>query len=159
MARIYLNERIWRDPETKNYILLDISDEIGEQQAEIVDGVELLPKNEYHITLVPAGKLSDNHEIVEVIIDDIDKFLNNNPDAITFEGLGPERYVCRDGDEMTLIARATITGQDSLRRIIQRHIPGYRPAFPHVTLLKSASSPYGIGINSLEEFGRLCRPL
>lgn len=159
MSREYLSKKIWRDAEGTNYIMLDVTDEIGSQQARTVEGVELLPKDEYHVTLVPAGKLSGDESVVELVIDEVRTFLAHNPDEVVFEELSGERYVCTKGDEMTLIAPAIVLGLDGLRGVVRRHVPDYAPTFPHVTLLKSANSRYGIGVNSVDDLQAYCRKL
>lgn len=50
-------------------------------------------------------------------------------------------------------------GLDDLRQEIKQLIPDYVPLFPHVTLLKSENSQYGIGINSQKDFDNLCQKL
>lgn len=156
--RINITERIWRDPEVKNYVMLDVTEDVGGQEAAVIDGTLLLPKDEYHVTLVAAGKIAgDDPRRTGELLQDLEEYLRANPDAVRFERLGDDRYVCRDGEEMTLIAPAEIVGIEGLRRVVTRHVPDYKPAFPHVTLLKNEQSPYGIGVNSTEDFQALCR--
>ncbi|HMS92901.1 MAG TPA: hypothetical protein PKD28_00800 [Candidatus Saccharibacteria bacterium] len=157
MTRTNITEQIWYDPEVKHYIMLDVTEQIPEQTMQVFDGTELFPKDEYHVSLVAAGKLSEDPATVAGIVDDVRSFLHDNPEAVAFQGLGDERYVCRDGDEMTLIAPARIVALDGLRGVVRRRIPEYEPAFSHVTLLKSASSPYGIGINSDSDLAAYCQ--
>lgn len=159
MSREYLSEKVWRDAEGTNYIMLDVTDEIGDQQARTIDGVELLPKDEYHVTLVPASKFSEDESVVESVVDEVRAFLARNPDEIVFKELLDERYVCTKGDELTLIAPAVVLGLDALRAVVRRHVPDYAPAFPHVTLLKSANSKYGIGVNSMDDLHEYCRKI
>ncbi|MFZ1258597.1 MAG: hypothetical protein WAQ25_03950 [Candidatus Saccharimonas sp.] len=156
MTRVNITENIWYDPEVKNYVMLDVTDAVGAQEARVIDGVDLLPKHEYHVTLVPAGKLGKTALEVAAIINNIESFLKQHPAVMQFQKLGTERYICRKDDEMTLIAPAVITGLDALRAIVRQRVPDYQPAFPHVTLLKSANSPYGIGINSQKDLANYC---
>lgn len=159
MSREYISEKVWRDVEGTNYIMLDVTKEVGVQHTRTIDGIELFPKDEYHVTLLPASKLSDDPDIVESIVGDVRVFFDEHPHRVVFERLGDERYVCTKDEEMTLIAPAIVVGLDSLRQIVQRRMPGYAPAFPHVTLLKSANSQYGIGVNSQQDFAERCRKL
>lgn len=159
MTRINITEKIWYDSEVKSYIMLDVTDEISSQRARVVDNVELLPKDEYHVSLVPASKLSEDASVVQDVVQDVTQFLRENPGVVVFEGLGEERYVCRKDGEVTMIAPAIIIGVESLRQVVRQHIPGYAPAFPHVTLLKSANSPYGIGVNSEDDLQQMCERL
>ena len=153
---IQLAEHIWLSPEKHNYIMLDITSQIPPQPALVVNGVELFPKGEYHISLVAADKVVATSEESQLLVSEITEFLHTNPGAIYFAGLTEERYICRDGDEMTLITSVKVAGIDKLRDIISQYAPGYQPATPHVTLLKNRSSLYGIGIHSEADFIALC---
>lgn len=153
---IQLAEHIWLTPEKHNYIMLDVTGRIPPQFSLVVDGVELFPKEEYHISLVAADKITATPEESQLLVSEIAKFLRANPKGIYFEGLTKERYICRDGDEVTMIAPANIAGLNKLYGIILRYVSDYRPAVPHVTLLKSESSIYGIGIHSEADFRTLC---
>lgn len=156
MTRVNLAENIWHDPEATNYIMLDVTDQIPLQLPQTIDGVELMPKDEYHISLVAAGKLSDNPREVATTIEAVREYLGSIEKLPEFVTLGAERYRCRKGDEVTLIAPAKIIGLDGLREVVKVRYPDYAPPFPHVTLLKSANSPYGIGINSSDDFELYC---
>lgn len=158
MAKTYINEKIWYDPEVSNYVMLDVTEEVGEQQPLEIDDTLLLPKNEYHVTLVAAGKITGKDtEQTARLISDIEGYLHDNPEAVKFGSLGDERFVCRDGEEATLIAPATIIGIEGLRKVVLKRVPDYKPAFTHVTLLKNEESPYGIGVNSQDDFDQLCK--
>lgn len=157
--RSNITKKIWHDPEVKNYIMLDVTDEIPPQQMQTIDNVELLPKDEYHVSLVPASKLSEDASVVQDVVQDVTRLLRENPGVVVFEGLGEERYVCRKNGEVTMIAPAIIIGVESLRQIVRQYVPDYAPAFPHVTLLKSANSPYGIGVNSEDDLQLMCKRL
>lgn len=159
MSRVNLTESIWYDPEVKNYVMLDVTGSVDKQGSQVIGGLELLPKDEYHVTLVPAGKLGKTALETSLILGGIEELLASHPGVIEFQGLGPERYICCKDDETTLIAPALITGLDALRVIVQQNVKDYSPAFPHVTLLKSANSPYGIGIHSAEDLAAYCRKL
>lgn len=156
MERKYFSEHVWYNPEKGHYIMLDITDEIGKQVPQIIEGVELLPKDEYHVSLVPAQKLSEDEAVVRSIVEDVRCLLQANPGAVSWGSLGDERYVCKEDDEVTLVAPAAVVGLSGLREVVRRHVPGFNPAFPHVTLLKSANSPYGIGISSSDDLAAYC---
>lgn len=157
MSRQNITEKIWYDPEVKSYIMLDVTDEIVPPQPLMIDNTKLLPKDEYHCTLVPAGKLSDSPEKVARVINEVTDYLHFSPNAVRFIGLGDNYYFCKDGDEATLVAEAMIVGLVGLRKIVQQTIPDYKPAFPHITLLKNEQSLYGIGIHSAEDLKKLCK--
>ena len=159
MSREYLTQKIWRDAEGTNYIMFDVTEEVGEQQARVVDGVELLPKEEYHVSLVPAGRLSNDVTVVETVINDVRAFVRDNPNMVVFGSLDDERYVCTKGDEKTLIAPANVLGLEGLCAVVRRYVPDYAPVFSHVTLLKSANSRYGIGVNSADDLRMYCRKI
>lgn len=157
MSRQNITEKIWYDPDVKNYIMLDITKDIEQQKPLVIDGVELLPKDEYHCSLVPVGKLSDDPDAVARIVSDIKDYLAFTPDSIRFDGFMDKYFVCKKEDETTLIVEAKILGLGGLRKIVQQTISDYQPTFPHVTLLKSENSPYGIGINSNKDLKTYCR--
>lgn len=154
--RTHLTESVWYDPDVKNYVMLDVTDAITPPTSLMIDDVELLPKDEYHCTLVPVGKLLED-DFARVLLGDISEYLSQN--AVEFDGLTGEYHLCRKQEEVTLIASARIVGLDGLREVVRRHVPDYQPPFPHVTLLKSANSPYGIGVNSDADYDALCRPI
>ena len=59
--------------------------------------------------------------------------------------------------QTTVIGEAALIGLSSLERAMRRGLDTrIRLSQPHVTLLKSANSPYGIGVNSPEELVMLC---
>lgn len=160
MAKEYITEKIWYDLEVKSYVMLDVTEEIGEQKPLKVNGIELLPKEEYHVTLVAAGKIADGDEkLTRNLISDISKYLLSNPESVSFGGLGDERFTCHKDGETTLIAPAVIIGIEGLRKVVTSRIVNYKPAFPHVTLLKSENSLYGIGVNSQDDLEQYCRRL
>ena len=159
MSKEFLTNKVWHDPEGTTYIMLDVTSEIEPPQAITVDGVELLPKDEYHVTLVPTRKLTDDTALQQAIVESVRAHLQGATEELKFMGVGDERYLCRDGEEATLIAPANIVGLNGVRRVVTNLVPDYEPAFPHVTLLKNAVSKYGIGINSEEDLRRLCRKL
>lgn len=157
MAKQYLSKTIWYDPEENGYIGLDITADIPPQTEQSIDGTRLLPKNEYHCSLVAVRRYVDDTEHEQYIANAVRDFLVTH--ELRFVGLGSERYVCRKEDRMTIIAPVIIESIDEFRNFVQTVIPGYRVPFSHVTLLKSEATEFGIGINSLDELGRYCEKL
>lgn len=157
--RISVGENMWHDTEVKHFLMLDVTDEIPVQHAQVVDGAELVPKEEFHVTLVAAGKIAPSAAQADELIASITRYVQENSHHVTFEGLDGVRYICRDGDEMTLIAPARVSGVEELLEIVREMIPDARPPFLHVTLAKNAASPYGIGVYSMEDLGRYCEEL
>ncbi len=156
MTRQYIAETIWHDPEVKNYFMLDVTNTIPAQIPKSFEGIELLPKDEYHCTLVAPNKITDSLDDQAEIERSVTAYFMANPDAVQFDGLTDRLYVCREDGEMTLVAEARILGLDGLRRCIQSIVPEYKAILPHVTLLKSQNSPYGIGIHSADDLANLC---
>lgn len=139
--------------------MLDVTSDIEPLRPINIGGFELLPKEEYHVTLVPTRKLTSEIAVQREIVESVRAYLQGATGELKFEGIGEDRYLCRDGEEATLIAPAYVSGLDGLRRVVGGIVADYAPAFPHVTLLKNADSKYGIGINSEEDLQRLCRKL
>lgn len=159
MSREYITESIWCDPEGTGYIMLDVTDQIEPPSSTVIDGVELLAKSEFHVSLVPVHKLTEDRALQRDILEDVQTYLEHTARVPEFVGLGDERYLCRDGEEVTVVASADIVGLEGLQRVVRDLLPDYRPAFPHVTLLKNAASKYGIGINSVDDLARFCQKL
>lgn len=154
-----LSHNIWYDADGTYYVVLDVTQQIGTLSLQIINGVELIPKDEYHVSLVPTSRLTDDLAVREVLIADIEELLRQNPDVVQFESLGTERYFCQKDDEATLIATATVTGLERLAVTVRNRFPEYEVPFAHVTLLKSAKSEYGVGINSRAELEEYCLKL
>ena len=160
MARVNITEKIWYDPQVKNYVMLDVTEDIERPKPITLDSqIVLEPKDEYHCTLVAAGKLSSDQDAVRELIADISDYFQSDPNAVQFNGLGPDYYVCHKGDESTLIVSAVIIGLDGLRDIVRKKFPGYGESIPHITLLKSENSQYGIGINSPADLSKYCEKI
>lgn len=154
-----LRDDVWYDTEGTYYVLLDVTQQIDEQQPRVVDGVVLMPKDELHVSIVPTSRLTDDESVRGALIADIRDYLAENPSAVQFENLGPERYFCQKADEATLIAPAVVSGTDGLVQVVRRHFPDFEATFLHVTLLKNAESEYGIGINNPTELKQYCTKL
>lgn len=150
-----ITETIWYDPDVKNYIMLDVTDDIMPLESQYIEGRELFSKAEYHCSLVPAGKLSDDPDVVAQVIQDVTTYLTEVD--VHFKGLVEKYYICEKNAEATLIAPAIIAGVEGLTRVVRRVVPEYVPALLHVTLLKSRTSEYGIGINSAADLNAYCR--
>jgi hypothetical protein len=154
MARQELGSAVWYDDEGSGYVMLDVTDSIPLQSERSIDGQLLMPKDEYHCTLVPVRKIIENSvqekQLVEVIRASLAK------QSVRFSGLGDERYVCKKEDEMTVIAPVSIDGIDTLNRAVQQIAPAFTGVFAHVTLLKNESSAFGIGVTSLESLAARC---
>lgn len=150
-----LGQKVWYDPEGTGYVMLDVTSFIKPLEPMEIDGQKLLPKSEYHCSLLAARKVANDKVSEEQLVGVVKIFLKNK--TISFESLVEnELYVCRKEGQVTVIASATIVGLDELHQEIKQLIPDYAPLFPHVTLLKSENSQYGIGINSQVDFENLC---
>lgn len=154
--RMSVGENMWYDPEVKNFLMLDVTDEIPVQHTQVIDGVELVPKEDFHVTLVAAGKIAASAAQADELIAKIARYVREHSHKVAFIGLDDVRYVCRDGDEMTLIAPARVSGVEKLLEIVREMIPDARPPFLHVTLAKNTASPYGIGVHSVEDLRKYC---
>jgi len=150
--------RVWHDLDGTGYIGLDLTI-IPSPQTRIVDGTELYPKDEYHCSLVDVrhyiGKDAPSEE--KRIGNAVKGYLREN--NLRFAGLGDERYLCRKKDRTTLVAPIHIDGFEEFASFIEPLIPGYRPPFLHVTLLKSETTQYGISINSEDDLLTYCERL
>ena len=58
---------------------------LGSSKASKIAGVELLPKSEYHVSIVAAGRLSDDPAIVAAIIEKVRAYFMEHPDGMTFQ--------------------------------------------------------------------------
>lgn len=103
--RAHLTESVWYDPDVKNYVMLDVTDAITPLTSLMIGDVELLPKDEYHCTLVPVGKLLED-DAAGVLLDDIGEYLSQN--TVEFDGLTGDYHLCRKQGEVTLIALSLI---------------------------------------------------
>jgi hypothetical protein len=163
MSKQELSDGVWYDPEGTGYIMLDTTAVIPPQEPRMIDGVRLLPKDEYHCSLVAARKLADGDRDLEArIVKDTVEYLRTH--TVGFVGMTGNYYLCQktndDGEiEKTIIGGVEIRGIEGLRAILRRRTPEYQPPFPHVTLLKSANSLYGIGVNSEESLRAYCTRL
>ena len=157
MVKQNLCAQVWYDPDENGYIGLDLTDVIPQQHLLTVNGVELLPKAEYHCSLVAARQYTDGLASEQSIADEVKLYLETN--KLVFAGLGDDRYVCRKGDRTTIIAPVIIEGIEDFRDFIRTIIPDYKPPFSHVTLLKSEVTEFCIGINSMSDLDLYCTKL
>lgn len=157
MAKQNLSKKIWYDPDENGYIGLDMTAGLSPQTEQSIDDIKLLPKNEYHCSLIAVRRYTDDREQEQNIANAVREFLTTH--KLRFVGLGSERYVCRKEDRMTIIAPVIIEGIDEFRNFVRTIIPGYQAPFSHVTLLKSEATEFGIGINSLGELRQYCERL
>jgi hypothetical protein len=158
MTRQNITDKIWRDPDGSGYFMLDVTGQIPPQAAATINGVGLLSKDEYHVSLVPVSKISEG-EVMNKLDTMLVDYFQKNPDWVRFEGITNERYLCRKDDEATVIAPARVIGLEALRSVVRQFVPDYLPAFPHVTLLKSRATERGISVNSAEDLDRYCKRL
>ncbi len=152
-----LGQKVWYDVEGTGYIMLDVTDNIAPLEEIKIDGQRLLPKPEYLCSLLAARKVVNDKVSETQLVELVRKFLVNR--IIRFESLIGDLYVCRKKGELTVISGANISGLDDLRQEIKKLIPDYAPIFPHVTLLKSENSQYGIGINSQADLDSFCEKI
>jgi hypothetical protein len=157
MTKQDLGKNVWYDPDANGYIGFDITSSIPTQTQQTVEGISLLPKDEYHCSLIAVRLYVENREKEQEIADSLRNYLEKHD--LHFTGLGTDRYVCRKEDRMTIIAPVKIDGVDELRDFVTTLIPDYQPPFTHVTLLKSEATEFGIGINSMDELDQYCQKL
>jgi len=154
MIKIDLGQEISYNPDEKGYVMFDLTNFIPQQSSQVVDGVELLPKNEYHSSLVSLERYIQDKDEAHRIALSIKEYLMDH--QLTYAGLGDERYVCKREERMTLVAPVAIEGLDEFRAFITSLIPDFDPPFSHITLLKSAATEFGIGINSMSDLDQYC---
>lgn len=141
---------------TTGMVLLDLNGVVEKVKPQIIDGIELVPKEEYHTTLVSVRREISNPKQEAHFIRNLSEFLIQNPVELSVIGL--ERYLCRKGDEATVIAPVHLFGEHALKSFVKQYIPGYDP-FYHVTLLKSEHTEHGIRVSSPIDLQERCRKL
>jgi hypothetical protein len=157
MTKQDLSKKVWYDPDANGYIGLDVSDDIPAQTKLTIESTELLPKSEYHSSLVAIRRYVDDREEEQSIADAVKGYLQSHD--LRYVGLGDERYLCRKDNKMTVVAPVKIDGIDELRKFIKTRIPDYQPPFSHVTILKSEATEFGVPINSMGELVQYCEKL
>lgn len=158
MTMKILGQGVWHDLDGTGYIGLDLT-VIPTPEKQVIEGTELYPKDEYHCSLVNVRHYIGDDEPSEEqrIGKAVEEYLRHS--NLRFTGLGEERYLCRREDRTTLVAPVQIDGFDEFASLIETLIPGYRPPFLHVTLLKSEATRYGISINSEGDLLEYCERL
>jgi hypothetical protein len=157
MSNHDLGKGVWHDPVNSGYIGLDLTAMIPPQQTRTVEGARLCPKKEYHCSLVAVRKYIENPIREQAIVESVKVYLRTHD--LRFAGLGDERFLCRKGDRMTIVAPIRIDGIEQFCAFVQTLIPEYRCPFVHVTLLKSETTEHGISLNSDEDLHRFCTKL
>jgi hypothetical protein len=156
--KIKLAPDVWYDSDTKGYIMLELPN--THVVPIVYEGVMLEPKREHHCSIVAARKLAGGLPDVESrIVEIVREQLAREP--VQFTGFRREVYVCHkpndEGEEQTtVVVGVDVTGLAGLQNALQTEFPQYHAPFPHATVLKSANSPYGIGVNSAEDLTALC---
>ncbi len=157
MSKQDLGQNVWYEPDVNGYISLDVTDYIPPQEQQTIDDVLLLPKNEYHCSLVAVRRYAKDLMEEQQIADAVRDYLSTH--SIHFVGLGGERYLCRKDDRTTIIGPVEVAGLNDLWTFVATIIPQYQLPFSHVTLLKSEATEFGIGINTMPELDQLCKKL
>lgn len=154
MTKLDMGNNIFYHPDEKGYIMFDLTRYIPLQTSRIVNGVNLLPKNEYHCSLVAIERYFEDKEEALRVVDSIKTYLQTH--ELQFIELGQERYICTRDERTTLVAPVSISGIEKFQAFVGSLIPGFDPPFSHITLLKSEATEFGIGINSIDELRRYC---
>ena len=165
MSRQELGGDVWYDGGLKGYAMLDVTDHIPALHTIMVDGVALAPKRgEFHVSIAKLRALAERNPAQEAAMAlFIEHWMQDEEKRLIWGGFTDSMYVCQkpnaEGEtQMTVIAGVEIIGLSAMERAMRHTFnPAIRLSQPHVTLLKSATSPYGIGINSPEDLATLCR--
>lgn len=163
MPRQELGRGVWYDSAVKGYAMLDVTEHISDVSPTQVDGVQLMPKHEYHVSIANVRGLADGNRAVEAaMVRLLEGYLGDERQVFGWLGLTNRYYVCHKPNEQgeqqtTVIGEAEILGLEGLERAMRHQFGEHiRLSQPHVTLLKSANSPYGIGVNNAEELALYC---
>ncbi|HSX31073.1 MAG TPA: hypothetical protein VLE99_04100 [Candidatus Saccharimonadales bacterium] len=157
---IELGADVWYSADVKGYAMLRLPD--LEPRAITFAGVQLAPKAEYHCSILAARKLAQGDaEKEHGLVEAVRLWLSQN--ALTYNCLNGEVHVCRrrneaGEEEMTVVAGVVVDGLAALHAALQKDFPEVPALIPHATVLKSANSPYGIGVNSAEDLAAYCEP-
>ena len=164
MSREELGNGVWYDASLKGYAMLDVTDHIPPLRTTDVEGVMVHPKmGEFHVSIANLRELAHHNPAQEAAMA---LFLRDQmadrQNCPSWNGFTGEFYVCRKPNEQgeeqtTIIAGVDIAGLRALERAMRHAFDtSIHLSHPHVTLLKSENSPYGIGVNSAEALVRLC---
>lgn len=137
--------------------MLDVTDEIPQMRRCIIDGIELLPKQEYHISLVSLDKICADKAQKRKLLTALTELLRNNPDTVSLTSIDKRRYVCHKDNKYTLVAMVEMRGMQEVWGVVTQFIPNAPPPFPHITLLMSKEAERGIGLHSKDDLLRYCR--
>ncbi|QQS21697.1 hypothetical protein IPM09_04230 [Candidatus Saccharibacteria bacterium] len=166
MSRQELGRDVWYDGGLKGYAMLDVTHSVPAISPLVIDGTELLPKEEYHVSIAKLRALARGDAAKEAeLVTFLQEYFAEQDHEFRWAGLTGDYYVCRKPNQagetqMTLIGSVEIVGLRALERAMRdRFDPAIRLSQPHVTLLKSTNSPYGIGINSADDLASLCTPI
>jgi len=157
MAREFLSDNIWHDPEGTGYVMLDATNDVPPQIPTTINGEVLYPKAEYHCSLVDTRAHIEDRALEEQFIEDIKRFLARH--AISVTSISDERLLCREKEKTTIVAPVILDGLDDFIGFVQERIPGFQTPWTHVTLLKTAETKYGIALPTQEEVAEYCRPM
>ncbi|MDO4780980.1 MAG: hypothetical protein Q4A34_01110 [Candidatus Saccharibacteria bacterium] len=134
-----------------------MTDKIPQLQQSTIDGIELFPKQEYHISLVSLDKICVGKAQKRKLFAALTEFFRNNLGTVSLTSIDKCRYLCHKGGKDTLIAMANIRGLQEMWAVVTQFIPNAPPPFPHVTLLMSKEAERGIGLHSKDDLLRYCR--
>ena len=123
-----------------------------------IDGALLERKQEVHCTLVAARKAAQGGPLLEKRIMAAAR-AHLQTTTVTFEGFTGEVRVCRKPDDegrerITVVAGVAIAGLTALWQAVRQICPDFKDPALHVTLYKLPWDPYGISVNSAQEFDR-----
>lgn len=138
---------------TTGSVLHDVSRAVEPLEPMVVEGIELLPKQEFHTTLVSARRELHTQKREAHFIHDLREFLAYNP--VELRTITNERYFCQKENEASVIAPVCLFGDVGLKSFVRKFIPQYDP-FYHVTLLKSEETEHGIRISSRDDLNDRC---
>lgn len=146
----------------KGAILLDVTDIIPDIPAQItVDDTLLERKREFHWTvLVPRYIVPEDLAREEAIAARVGEFAAHH--VLRATGLLPEYYLCHKPNaagetQCTVVQKLAVEGVNDLwEYLIATEGLQLEAPFPHVTLYKSANSPYGIGVNNAHDRATYC---
>ncbi len=147
--------------------MLDVAAHIPDLLPVMLDtpsgSAELFPKHELHVSLASLRKLAGENPAMEAaMVCFLEYYLKDTAHELAWCGLTGEYYRCqkpRDEGELqhTIIGAAEIIGLRSLETAMRHALDTrIRLCTPHVTLLKSVNSPYGIGVNSPDDLAAYC---
>ena len=147
------------DPAGTGHIALHVTADIParERQNRTLEGTALVPKDEYHCSLVAVRKYIDDREYEGSVANAVRDYLLDHD--LRYSGLDDERYLCRKDDRVTVVAPVRLGGIEEFLGFVRTLVPGYQRPFPHVTLLTSGTAQRGISVNSTDDLRSYCWPI